>query len=214
MRLSDTAQEFNGQRYYLCGRYFSRAKRGGGREYLHRAVWEYHNGTIPVGHHVHHKDNDRSNNTVGNLETFSPSDHLSSCHGEQCAENLASGMVAGIEAAKAWHASDDGIEWHRQHAAAQKHLHTERVIDKVCEYCSRPFKAPRLHRSRARFCSNVCKSAHRRASGVDDIEKLCAVCGASFTSNKYQKTRTCSRPCSGRLGISKRYGRPVSVPGA
>ena len=47
--ISSTVQRFNGVSYYLCGKYFQRR---GVR--LHRMVWEYHNGKIPQGYHVHH----------------------------------------------------------------------------------------------------------------------------------------------------------------
>lgn len=50
-RISTTAQRFDGVTYYLCGEYFQRKGRR-----LHRAVWEHHNGKIPNGYHVHHKD--------------------------------------------------------------------------------------------------------------------------------------------------------------
>ena len=62
-RISTTAQRFDGVTYYLCGEYFQRKGRR-----LHRAVWEHHNGKIPNGYHVHHKDGDRNNNDISNLE--------------------------------------------------------------------------------------------------------------------------------------------------
>lgn len=43
--------------------------------YLHRYIWEKHNGEIPKGFIIHHKDNDRTNNNIENLECISRSDH-------------------------------------------------------------------------------------------------------------------------------------------
>ena len=60
--ISNTVQKFNGESYYLCGQYFQRKGKR-----LHRTVWEFHNGTIPKGYHVHHKDGNRSNNAIENL---------------------------------------------------------------------------------------------------------------------------------------------------
>lgn len=42
---------------------------------LHRAVWSHHYGPIPDGHDVHHKDHDKANNSIDNLECLSRSDH-------------------------------------------------------------------------------------------------------------------------------------------
>lgn len=45
------------------------------RKSLHRYVWEYHNGPIPKGFHVHHINADKDNNDIGNLELMKQSDH-------------------------------------------------------------------------------------------------------------------------------------------
>ena len=42
---------------------------------LHRDVWEFHNGKIPAGHHIHHKDEDKSNNSIDNLECIDGGKH-------------------------------------------------------------------------------------------------------------------------------------------
>lgn len=71
-KISDTIQEFAGERFYLCGLYFQRKGKR-----LHREVWKYHRGEIPKGFHVHHKDGDRSNNQIENLLLVEKSEHLS-----------------------------------------------------------------------------------------------------------------------------------------
>ena len=65
--INESTQEFNGKNYWLYpnSKYYERYKKR-----LHRAVWEYHNGPIPKGYHVHHKDNDRANNQIENLESY------------------------------------------------------------------------------------------------------------------------------------------------
>ena len=46
-----------------------------GYVYEHRLVWFEANGPIPDGFHVHHKDEDKTNNDPANLELKSNPDH-------------------------------------------------------------------------------------------------------------------------------------------
>lgn len=43
--------------------------------YEHRVVWEREHGPIPTGFHVHHIDEDRSNNAIENLRLVSMAEH-------------------------------------------------------------------------------------------------------------------------------------------
>lgn len=42
---------------------------------VHRLVWEVANGPIPKGFHIHHKDRNRLNNELSNLELVHRRDH-------------------------------------------------------------------------------------------------------------------------------------------
>lgn len=42
---------------------------------LHRYVWEKYNGVIPKGYHIHHKDKNKFNNNIENLEMLSAREH-------------------------------------------------------------------------------------------------------------------------------------------
>ncbi|WP_077603633.1 HNH endonuclease [Oceanobacillus sojae] len=65
---------FDGVKFSLRNHgYYSRTD--GDRKLMHRYVWEYYNGKIPENHDIHHKDHDRSNNDISNLELYSKSDH-------------------------------------------------------------------------------------------------------------------------------------------
>lgn len=45
-------------------------------KYIHRLLWEiYHDDIIPAGHVIHHIDEDKLNNTKGNLKMMEDSEH-------------------------------------------------------------------------------------------------------------------------------------------
>jgi hypothetical protein len=50
-------------------------KTSGDRKWLHHAVWEFHHGPIPPGHDIHHADENKANNDVGNLMCLTPTEH-------------------------------------------------------------------------------------------------------------------------------------------
>lgn len=192
--ISRTIQEFRGQRYWLCGKYFQRYGRR-----LHVAVWAAHNGgEPPKGFHVHHKDGDRANNQPDNLELLRAGEHMS--HHHKGVSTTVSPQA--LEEAAKWHRSDAGRLWHLEHyrLCADK-IHTKG--DFVCDQCGVQFSAQVTGANR--FCSNWCKTKHRFLSGVDDVERSCSVCDATFMVNRYRKTRTCGRQCqNAALSESKR----------
>lgn len=52
--------------------------RADGKRWLeHRYVWEKHNGKIPKGYEIHHKDGNTKNNEIDNLEMLLSFDHKS-----------------------------------------------------------------------------------------------------------------------------------------
>jgi hypothetical protein len=61
--------------YYACT--------SGTRQFLHRQVWIDSRGLIPQNYDVHHKDNDKSNNHINNLELISKSKHAIKYPGRQ-----------------------------------------------------------------------------------------------------------------------------------
>lgn len=56
--------------FFLC-----RSKDDHIRRYMHILVWEVFNGPIPKGYVVHHKDHNRHNNCIDNLELLTDSEH-------------------------------------------------------------------------------------------------------------------------------------------
>lgn len=68
-------QTFNGRTYTPDGQDYYRATTVP-RTKLHRDVWEHHYGPIPDGWDVHHKDGDKANNAIENLEAMPDAEHM------------------------------------------------------------------------------------------------------------------------------------------
>jgi hypothetical protein len=148
-----STQYFNGQAYWLCGKYWQR--RG---KRLHRVVWEHHNGPIPNGYHIHHKDGDRSNNDIANLELVQGSEHLSRHMQEpERRKHLDRAIKAAQDAARDWHGSEEGRKWHSERGKANSSLPPR--FPCVCKICGNEFMAKQR---RSRICSPVCQRENFR----------------------------------------------------
>lgn len=55
---------------------YLRTKVDGNLIRCHRVVWEEANGPIPAGMFIHHRNGDRHDNRLPNLEIVSPSEHM------------------------------------------------------------------------------------------------------------------------------------------
>jgi hypothetical protein len=151
--ISATIQEFDGTRYYLCGKYFQRK---GAR--LHLAVWKFHHGPVPEGYHIHHKDNDRSNNNLDNLECLTIAEHLGGKHGQESGERARKHIDKARIAAAAWHRSADGRAWHAEHYDKHVRQTMERRVSSVCQECGRNYLAYAIRLAGCKFCSAACKA--------------------------------------------------------
>lgn len=166
----------------------------GRRERLHCYVWRYFNGPVPEGFHIHHKDENKDNNDIENLACVPVSKHISyhsrkyiSVHRQEVENRLEKIRPKASE----WHRSPEGRAWHREHGA--KAFQNMQKREYVCQYCGKAFSS--LPVGRHKYCSNNCKSAARRESGVDNETRACNVCGKEFTANKYSKRGYCSGEC-------------------
>ena len=189
IKISDSIQEFNGERFYLCGNYFQhKGKR------LHRCVWEYHNGIIPKGYHVHHKDGNRQNNSISNLALLESKDHLKGHMTEEKRENLKENIKKAIAKAPEWHRSEEGRKWHSHHG--KKVWDDRKPTQYVCDACGKKFESLNISYTGNHFCSNNCKASFRRKSGVDNETRVCEKCGKPFITNRYSKAKYCSCLCA------------------
>ena len=188
--------DFEGRRYYGAeGRYFgTRATRKERREgqsdrMLHRDIWETRNGPIPEGYEIHHKDGNKGNNDLANLELLTVHEHKS-LHAvarnnlaewratpegraklaevgprikelwRTDREKMLRGTVAGIALAQ-----EAATEWHKSPAGREWHHQQAitrkpaRIEIKSCEVCGAEYPSKN---SRSKFCHQNCKATARR----------------------------------------------------
>ena len=175
------------------------------RKRLHRYIWEYYNGEIPKGYQIHHIDGDKNNNNINNLEAIHKVKHAT-LHSKEKAEKYYDRMINNLDKnarpkASEWHGSEQGKEWHKeQYQKTKDKLHETKEY--ICEHCGHKYTTTK--KSTNKFCSNKCKSAHRRESGVDNEERKCFYCGQTFITNKYYKTQCCSKACSNKMWPRKK----------
>ena len=196
--ISPTIQEFDGERYYLCGNYFQhRGKR------LHIAVWKYHNGDPPKGYHVHHIDENRSNNQIENLGLLPAGLHLSFHNSPEKRREYQQTHIKSIqELAAEWHGSETGKAFHSK--LAKETWEKAKPVEYVCTQCGKTFESKcRYGKGQNTFCSNKCKAAFRRQSGADNVDRVCAYCGKTFQVNRYSPVQCCSKECA----VKRRWNR-------
>lgn len=154
----------------------------GKNSFFHREIWKNAHGDIPIGYDIHHKDGDKLNNSLENLECLPHAEHLS-LH------------MKANKSLHAWHKTEEGRKFLGEKS---KKLWKERPFHSLsCLHCLKEFKAKQ--KDRAKYCSNNCEQAARRARGDDLIERTCVICSNLFTVNRYYKTQTCGYSCGAKL---------------
>ena len=122
---------------------------------LHRQIYIDSFGPIPSGMHIHHKDHNPFNNAPSNLQLIEAGRHSS--HHMLSPERRQKSAVQASRVrhlTKAWHASPEGLAWHKKHATKQ--WTNPRRFDRTCEVCGVIFKA--FHSTTLR-CSGKCHAA-------------------------------------------------------
>lgn len=174
---------------------------GSRKKALHQQIWIDANGPIPDRHHIHHVDGNPSNNALDNLRCFPSWRHTHVHVAGECSDERREHLDRVRPLTKEWHASGEGLEWHRQHG--QDTWEGRRPeYDKACEECGKPFKS---FFERARFCSRSCINRHNERTHRYYEERNCIICGKSFEVKKSKKQQTCSRSCGAEM---RRRNRP------
>jgi hypothetical protein len=181
-KLPDTKVVWFRGREYTKSRtcdYFRRyCKRTGKLVYLHRDVWEHHRGGIPAGYHVHHKNRDKCDNRIENLECLSPAEH----HGRHDDLHKSEETLRLLDRIR----PPESV----LAPARQRYWREVQPKDYVCVVCGTGFKSK--HNGIPKYCSARCKEKKRVRPLLG---KVCAWCKGTFTTRK-PATACCSNKCS------------------
>lgn len=144
---------FNGKRFTKepSGYYKGANKR------LHVAIWEAANGKVPEGYEIHHRDFNKSNNALENLQCLTHAEHAAlhmkskekvACICIQCGKTFYS-----IHAYSKFCSTTCDQRWRFLH---DRKFYRER---RICERCGKEFETHKY--GKARFCSPKCSSTGR-----------------------------------------------------
>lgn len=194
-------QYFNGIRFTI----------GPGRKYfsnsnvkprsMHCYVWSYYNGEIPKGYEVHHKDLNRYNNDISNLELLEKHEHKK-LHGQMLTDEQREWRRNNINEkarpkAIEWHKSQEGKEWHKEQVKIRKE--NRRIVKGTCLQCGKEIYGYNNQGHTKKFCSGACSQKYRRDNGLNDVERICVICGKPFIADKYGHKQTCGKSCGNKL---------------
>jgi HNH endonuclease len=166
------------------GKAFWKQKNGYWANYMpihaQRWVWINHYGAISQGMDIHHKDGNKDNNEIENLEMMTRSDHLKR-HWQEGRFDLDQRRKQLAEARK-WLSTPTGRK--KQREDALESWQKREAIKLICCNCGNEFKA---FFKRAKFCSNPCNYQYRRKNSENPVqnprkqtEKTCTKCGNLF----------------------------------
>jgi hypothetical protein len=200
--------EYKGERFYIqtSGSYFQSGRKNVDERLLHRRIWADNFGPIPPGFDIHHKDDNWRNNDPLNLEPILQSEHrrlhmTARNNTAQGRATMLSGLEKAREAAKEWHRSAEGLEWHRKNGVSS--WEDRKPFKKRCEACDAEYDA--WAGTRSRFCSKRCGRRSWSATKLLTLALVCRHCRRDFMGNKYQPQKYCSPACyaDARRVISK-----------
>lgn len=126
--MSDKMQIFNNKKFYKKYDGYYKAT---GIGYMHRYVWSFYNGDIPNGFHIHHKDENRANNSIDNLELVEAHKHMSE-HRKNWIKNNEEKFkkISCIAREKAinWSKSEAGRKWHSENSKRTNKIKREKKL--------------------------------------------------------------------------------------
>lgn len=144
----------------------------------HVRIWEAAHGPVPKGYEIHHKNKDKKDNRLENLELLTVKEHWQRHHAERGAD---------------WHSKGGKASWARRV-----------LVDLTCVVCGEAFqsKVPG-----AECCSPVCRDRRftEQRRGGQWVDRTCCLCGKEFQIRRSRLKspnggRYCSASCRNNWG--------------
>lgn len=182
--------EYEGNKYHLSNGYYRRCI----FYYMHREVWEKENGQIPKGYHIHHKDGDKTNNLIKNLECLSASDH----HKLTYIENL--NILKGLRTANLKQYKRTKVHKKRMSKWSKEFWKNKQPVKSFCHRCGKEYET--LMVKSRKWCSSRCRKDYEYETMQE--KRCCEMCQKEFKVYIYSKTNCCSQKCAAIKGHKTR----------
>lgn len=127
---------------------------------LHRAVWSYHKGDIPMWYDIHHKDGNKENNNIDNLICIEHSRHQKH-HIEVMLSEVTRDCLC-INCNNPF-IPNEPSQIYCSARCGNQYRHKQKMVyyNRVCTHCGKPFTTNRIDRT---YCCNMCGQAERTKS--------------------------------------------------
>ena len=185
--IDDTHQRFNGVVYRKQA-----SSRYAITKQIHRDVWQYYHGEIPITYEIHHLDSNPQNNSVNNLRCLSAEEHhrLHLPKGTQIPRTKT--IYTCKECGKEYSTFQRHDALFCSQQCRDKHHYTHNREIRLCKFCGKPFSVWRHNKNQ--FCSRQCGYQFKIQSNIET--RTCLWCGQSFEVRKTLKKKYCSKSCA------------------
>lgn len=166
---------------------------------IHRDIWQYYNGEIPKGYFIHHRNKNKVDNDISNLQLVTSSQHkrlhnLSAKRKKYICEYCGKDFLSSCFTPPRFYSSKCNSTWHKEN---------EREI-RICPFCHKGFSVYR--HSRKVYCSRYCANQVTSKNNIKPtVKRKCAVCGKDFIVPKSHKKQVCcSQTCGSKFAYRQR----------
>lgn len=162
---------------------------------LHRLVWTYYHGEIPVAHDIHHIDENKSNNAISNLLCLTHEEHRK-IHMTKKVKTIRRKFATFICAfcGKEFTTLKTGSNKFCSVTCRNKAERATRREIRQCVVCGKSFDA--YKHDKTITCSAKCAAqlAAIAIKSKEPITKVCVKCGKDFQTRSV-KAQYCSKQC-------------------